>query len=132
MEKVQFKNRPISPHVTVFQLGWTSTMSILHRVTGILFALYLLSVVLGFKFLMYHMSTYWIYELGYHLNDMKGFILSFLSFLLCIIFSKHFISGIRHLIWDTGTAFEPSMVKQHSLIVISLTFILGTIIWITL
>lgn len=132
MSELKFKNRPISPHVSIFHLGWSGTLSILHRVTGIILSIYLLLIVLYFKFFTYHLSTYWIYELGYTINGMKGLLLSSSSLLLCLFFAYHFATGIRHLIWDTGFGFDPKEMKKSSILIIILSIVVGFSLWLSL
>lgn len=127
-----FKNRPISPHVTAFNLGWTGTLSILHRITGIMLTLYLLMIVFTFKYITFHMSSYSVYCLGYNLNGMKGLLFSTIGLVLCISFAFHLFNGIRHLVWDYGYGFEIDKTQQSAYLVSGLAIILGFLLWIIL
>ena len=124
-----YRNRPISPHVTAFNLGWTGTISILHRITGIVLSLYLLFVVLAFKFFSFHMSNYQIYEVGYHLNNMNGILLSIVGILLMISFFFHLMTGTRHLVWDTGSGFDLKVIIKSSYMIVIASTLIGLITW---
>ena len=101
--------RPLSPHLTIYRPQNTSILSILHRLTGIglMFtslglALWILAIPLGskyFEFVMYLFGTF--------LGKL------FLIFSLWGII-YHSMTGIRHLIWDTGRGIDLKWVNLSS------------------
>ena len=105
--------RPLSPHLQVWRWHATMWTSILHRATGValyagalFFALWLVSVSLGPQF--YAISSMLI-------GSVIGQII-----LWGIIFSAcfHFLSGVRHLIWDMGAGFKKQTASFFSIIII--------------
>tara|TARA_B100000614_G_C14561367_1_gene497293 strand:+ start:3204 stop:3599 length:396 start_codon:yes stop_codon:yes gene_type:complete len=127
-----YRNRPISPHVTAYNLGWTGSISILHRLTGIVLSLYLLFIVIAFKFFTFHISNYQIYEVGYHLNNMNGILLSIVGLLLIISFFFHLMTGTRHLVWDTGAGFDLKFITKSSYVIVIASISIGLITWLIL
>lgn len=124
-----YKNRPISPHVTVFKLGWTGTLSILHRITGILLSLYLVVAIFFVKVVSYHLSDYRVYEIAYQIDKMQGIYFTLFTLLLSMAFFFHLLTGTRHLIWDTGQWFDVERVVKSSQWIVALSVGLGTFFW---
>lgn len=95
------RERPLSPHLQVYQPQLTSMTSIFHRVSGV-------GLVLGLAILSF--------ALYFAANDPRSFnvMMNLLAtpFGLIIItgfvaaMSYHFCSGIRHLIFDTGAMLD--------------------------
>jgi succinate dehydrogenase / fumarate reductase cytochrome b subunit len=104
--QVLHKNRPLSPHLSIYKPQLTSVLSILHRITGAY--LYLgLSVLTWVIFTMVYFP--------YCLEDLSQLIYSnlitkylFKLMLLGWAFSLfyHQLNGIRHLFWDVGKGFD--------------------------
>ncbi len=93
--------RPLSPHLQIFRPIITMTMSILHRITGA--GLYLGSLLLA----------WWLMAAALGPNAFataQSFMASAIGRLILLGFTwalmHHMLGGIRHLIWDTGRAFE--------------------------
>ena len=95
------QERPLSPHLQVYKPQLTSTMSILHRITGVvlalgslLFAAWLVAVAGGAD----------AFELARAaLASVPGQVVLF-GLSACLVY--HFLNGIRHLAWDAGHGFE--------------------------
>ncbi|MBW8880886.1 MAG: succinate dehydrogenase, cytochrome b556 subunit [Asticcacaulis sp.] len=94
--------RPLSPHLQIWRWHVTMLSSILHRVTGsaavagiVLVAAWLVCLGLGRE-----TYTVFVTYAGSPLGLLVWFGLSLAGFV-------HLTGGIRHLIWDTGAAFEP-------------------------
>lgn len=93
--------RPLSPHLQIFRPVITMTMSILHRITGA--GLYLGSLLLA----------WWLMAAAVGPNAFataQSFMASAIGQLILFGFTwalmHHMLGGIRHLIWDTGRAFD--------------------------
>ena len=123
-QKMSNRARPLSPHLTIYRWPITMILSILHRGTGIVltlgllsFSLWLGSIALGEdhykKFI--NLSTSWPGSL---------FLLS-----LSFAFFLHLSNGIRHLYWDTGRGFNKDNVELSARIVIISTFALTCLFW---
>lgn len=94
------RSMPVSPHLGIYRWQITMTLSILHRVSGVV----LYSGALGL--------VYWLVALalgpdafaqaGWFFRSWIG------QILLCVwslAFFYHLLNGIRHLAWDAGYGF---------------------------
>ncbi|XP_060568000.1 succinate dehydrogenase cytochrome b560 subunit, mitochondrial-like isoform X2 [Ruditapes philippinarum] len=109
-KKNRDRNRPLSPHLTIYKLPVTAVMSISNRITGTI----LTAVIYGGPI---------IYLLGS--NDFAGYLqmvqswgpvgtglINLTKFTLAFSFSYHTIASIRHLAWDMVMGFQlPQIVK---------------------
>lgn len=93
--------RPLSPHLQIYRFSWTMAMSIAHRITGaalyggtLLLAVWLVAAASGKA----------------AFDEVQWWFGSFLGLLVLFGFTfalwHHTLGGIRHLIWDTGRAFD--------------------------
>ena len=118
--------RPLSPFMfpTWYRFQITSTLSILHRLTGIalsagsiLLAWWLVAVAAG----------------GQLFAATHAFIASpigmLLLFLWSVAFFYHLCSGIRHLAWDGGYGFELRDAYRSSYAVLAATVLLTALTW---
>ncbi len=95
------RTRPLSPHLGVYRWQIGSSLSILHRITGI---------ALGLGFLA---LTFWLSSLAGGEESYRSAARLFASpvGLVCLFgwtFSLlfHLFNGLRHLCWDVGLGFE--------------------------
>jgi succinate dehydrogenase (ubiquinone) cytochrome b560 subunit len=106
----QRKQRPVSPHLTIYrpQIPWILSMT--HRITG---------AILSGPFYIFG-SAYLVAPLfGWHL-DSASLAAAFASwpvalklsakFLVALPFTFHSFNGVRHLVWDFAKAFKNSTV----------------------
>ena len=119
------QSRPLSPHLQVYRWQITMTMSILHRVTGVVitvgaFALawWLMAVAAGG-------DTY--RDAAECLESPLGTI-ALAGFSLALVY--HLLNGIRHLLWDAGWGFEIPEFYASGWTVAILTVVLTGLIWI--
>lgn len=122
---MQTDNRPLSPHVQVFQQGWTGTPSITHRITG---------VGLTFGSLL---LVYWLIALASGpdafetAQDIFGSIIGqiiLFGFTWALIY--HTLYGIRHLFWDVGMGFDVPKAKRTAQLVVFGSIALTILVWI--
>ena len=118
------KKQPLSPHLTVYRWQITNTLSILHRLSGLVlflaafdFAFWLGAIALGGE-------TYAGVSRFYSSN-----ILIIIWALVSLSFFYHLLNGIRHLVWDIGKGFEASQVKLTGLLVVFLSLIITALFW---
>jgi len=105
--------RPLSPHVTVYRWGYTMTLSILHRITGI--ALFL--ALVGFiAWLTAAAMGPGAYARAMIIMDSLPAELLIALALLALCF--HFCNGLRHLAWDMGWGFERAQARRSAVVVI--------------
>lgn len=105
--------RPMSPHLQVYDLPLTANLSILHRGTGavLLFGLILLVVVL-LTLISGEESWAVLHNL---LQSWFGLIVLW-GFIFSLYY--HMCNGIRHLFWDSGHYMEKSSLKKTGFMVI--------------
>ena len=118
-------NRPLSPHLQIYNNQLTSVMSITHRLTGIVLALgslgmlwVLVSLSLGGEYLVSTQAC---------LTSPVGKIALFL-FSACLMY--HLFNGVRHLFWDAGKGYDLSDAYRSGYIVIFLTVLSTAALWI--
>ncbi len=118
------KKQPLSPHLTVYRWQITNTLSILHRLSGLVlflaafdFAIWLGAIALGGE-------AY----IGVH-RFFSTNILLIIWALVSLSFFYHLLNGIRHLLWDIGKGFEASHVKLTGLLVVFLSLIITALFW---
>ena len=117
---------PISPFMfpKYYRFQITSTLSILHRLTGIalavgsaLLALWLVAIAEGG-------------ELFSATHDFMASVFGrVLLFGWSLAFFYHLASGIRHLLWDTGRGFQLPTVYRSGYLVLALTVLMTAATW---
>jgi succinate dehydrogenase / fumarate reductase cytochrome b subunit len=118
--------RPLSPFMfpTWYRFQITSTLSILHRLTGIglavgsiLLAWWLISVAAGGE-LFEATHRFFVSPIG-----------MVLLFLWSIAFFYHLCNGIRHLAWDAGYGFEIRSATCSGYAVLAITALMTVLAW---
>ncbi|GBP87105.1 Succinate dehydrogenase cytochrome b560 subunit, mitochondrial, partial [Eumeta japonica] len=97
--KNERRNRPMSPHLTIYAVQITSVCSITHRLTGAALAGYWIAMSLAALVLPNDLSNYIAMIEGLNLPSVV-FIL--LKFIIAFPYGYHLSNGVRHLYWDTG------------------------------
>jgi succinate dehydrogenase / fumarate reductase cytochrome b subunit len=102
MAGTEARERPISPHISIYRWPLPMMMSIVHRVTG------------GGLYFGTLLMAWWLIAAGEGPSayaKFSAFIGSFVGRLLLFGYTwaliHHMLGGIRHLIWDTGHGFGP-------------------------
>jgi succinate dehydrogenase / fumarate reductase cytochrome b subunit len=122
-------DRPISPHLSHYKWGPAMLVSILHRATGdgmaivgfILFTWWLASLAGGKESYDWFLS--WFTRPGWNiLGYIVGVGLTFALF-------QHMMSGIRHLVMDTGAGFELKTNKTGAVMTLVASTILTILFW---
>ena len=118
--------RPLSPFMFPmwYRFQITSTLSILHRLTGI--ALAVGSILLA----------WWLVAVaagGEMFRGTRAFLASPIGLLLLfcwsLAFFYHLCSGIRHLFWDAGYGFEIRSAYRSGYVVLAATVVLTALAW---
>ena len=119
------RSRPLSPHLTIWRWGPHMTVSILHRITGVGLA------VLGLAAL-----TWWLLAVaeGTATYDRFTALATHPVGLVVLVgltwaFFQHLLSGIRHLVMDTGAAFELGTNKRFAILTVIGSLVLTTLLW---
>lgn len=99
---LKVRNKPLSPHLTIYAPQLTSIFSIWHRITGILLVLTLNYILFLLKLIIYFpFSIEFNLFLDQQLN-IPIWIINSLFINLSFFFFYHFLNGIRHIVWDLG------------------------------
>jgi succinate dehydrogenase / fumarate reductase cytochrome b subunit len=117
-------DRPMSPYVSVWRWHLTMAVSILHRVTGV--ALYGGALILAG----------WVLALAAGPGAYDGFRLILGSplgklVLIAITLSLffHLANGIRHLVWDFGSGFQPKTADLTAAAVVAFAVLATIAVW---
>ena len=118
------KPRPLSPHLQVYRPQLTSVMSIMHRASGAALATGSLILVI------------WLTALAAG-DDVFSFVtatlhhpvgqLALFGYSLALVY--HGLNGVRHLLWDLRIGLEVGQVYQSGYLVLGLTVIVTTVLW---
>ena len=122
---VQLKrNRPLSPHLTIYKPQFTSVLSILHRITGL--GLLVSLILLTIWFLALRFGTHWF---GVINTLFDSLLIQMILAISVWALWYHTFTGIRHLIWDMGYFLEPKWITPSAYFVLlsSLMFTMITI-----
>jgi succinate dehydrogenase / fumarate reductase cytochrome b subunit len=119
------KSRPLSPHLTIWRWGPHMLVSILHRATGIALSIAGLAIL-----------TWWLVALAQGQETYANFTKMASSPIAIIVlvgltwsFFQHLLSGIRHLVMDSGAAFELGINKTFAILTIVGSLLLTALVW---
>jgi succinate dehydrogenase / fumarate reductase cytochrome b subunit len=119
------RERPLSPHLSVWRWGPAMAVSILHRVTGGALTVAGLAVL-----------TWWLTALAAGsdtYDDFSALAGSWVGLVVLIgmswAFFQHTLSGIRHLVMDTGENFEIGSNKTSAILTIAGSIVLTGALW---
>ncbi len=119
--------RPLSPHLQVWKWTLTMTMSILHRATGIANTVGLLVIV------------WWLLAAATGPEAYDTFLVFASSLIGRLMFIGwtfavylHMLSGIRHLIMDTGRLLDIKTSNIAVIIILISAIILTAVTWLTI
>jgi len=115
--------RPLSPFLH-YRWQYTNTLSILHRITGVL---------LSFGFLL---LVYWLAaaaagpeRYGAALDTLGSPLAQFVLFGAVFAFCYHLLNGVRHLFFDAGRGFELKTARKSGWAVVVGALVLGVLVW---
>lgn len=117
--------RPLSPHLTIWRWGPHMVVSILHRATGIALSVAGLAIL-----------TWWLMALALGPDSYSQFEKSVNNPVGLVVlaglswsFFQHLLSGIRHLVTDSGAAFELGVNKRFAVLTILGSIVLTIALW---
>ncbi|RLA26905.1 MAG: succinate dehydrogenase, cytochrome b556 subunit [Gammaproteobacteria bacterium] len=117
-------DRPLSPHLAIYSWKISSTLSIVHRMTGVALSFGALVLV---GWLVSIVSGYNMYSV---VNDLLSSIIGSLAlFGWTFCFFYHLCNGIRHMCWDVGKGFERLRAQQSGMLVLAVAIILTVGLW---
>ncbi|PID44476.1 MAG: succinate dehydrogenase, cytochrome b556 subunit [Proteobacteria bacterium] len=118
-------NRPLSPHLQIYDLPATAKLSVLHRGTGAAMTMGMILLVIALAAAANGESSW---------NVVQGLLSSWFGYLVLFGFTAtlyyHFCNGIRHLMWDIGKGLEKHEVKKSGPIVLAATGVLTCATWV--
>lgn len=134
------KNRPLSPHLTIWKWGPHMTVSILHRASGIILATAGVLTLLWFVMAVssgpeaYATFSKWVFwtseEGGDVLTTLSHIFFMLLGIVVSWAFFEHLFSGLRHLVLDMGAGYELKTNRKWSLAVMMASIIATVGLWI--
>ena len=121
---MQTSQRPLSPHLQIYRWQLTSTLSIVHRATGIALSVGTLLLVWWLVAAASGPDSY---------AKVQGFMRSWLG-VFCLVgwsFSLfyHLCNGIRHLVWDTVHGFELRQIYFSGWVSVAASILLTLAAW---
>ena len=119
------KSRPLSPHLSIWRWGPHMLVSILHRVTGGALTVAGLAILVWWLLAIAEGSGAYadFTEVSSHWAG-KAVLIG-----LTWAFFQHTLSGVRHLVMDTGRAFELQTTKKFSIATIIGSLLLTAAVW---
>ena len=110
------RERPLSPHLTIYRWPVTMMTSITHRATGM--ALSVGAVILAWWLVSISNGPEGWQSFHAVMDTIPGLVVLFgITWSLCY----HFFSGLRHLAWDLGYGFNKKIAERNSVIVFALS-----------
>lgn len=123
-EKAAKRERPLSPHLSIYKPQITSVMSITHRLTGVfnligayVFVAWLTAILMGEAAYQYIMGL---------LGSPFGLIV---LFAWSASISYHLFNGIRHLCWDLVIGVNLPDARKSGIAVLIASALLTCLIW---
>ena len=112
------RERPLSPHLTIYRWPVTMMTSITHRATGM--ALSVGALILAWWLVSISNGPEGWQSFHAIMDTIPGLVVLFgVTWSLCY----HFFSGLRHLAWDLGYGFQKQVAERNSVIVFALSFL---------
>ena len=115
--------RPLSPFMH-YRWQYTNTLSILHRITGVLLSL-------GFLLLVYWLGAAAAGPESYAkaLAVLGSLPAQLVLFGVAFSFCYHLLNGVRHLFFDMGRGFELKTARSSGRAVAVAAVVLGFVVW---
>jgi len=121
---METNQRPLSPHLQVYRPQWTSVLSIMHRITGVLLSV---GTVLMVVWLIALAQGEQAYAGMLEFMASPVMLVALVGWTLALFY--HLLNGIRHLLWDTGAMLELKPARTSGWIVVFTALVLTAIVW---
>lgn len=116
--------RPLSPHLQVYKPQLTSTMSIAHRITGVVLSIAAFGLAWWLVALAAGGDTYATFV------ECAGSLMGrIVLFAVTLTLMYHLCNGIRHLFWDAGKGLDIDTAYRSGYAVIAVSLLLTVAIW---
>ncbi|MGH8308354.1 MAG: succinate dehydrogenase, cytochrome b556 subunit [Steroidobacteraceae bacterium] len=117
------RERPLSPHLSIYRFRYTLTSSISNRITGIVLSGGLLLLV---YWLVAAASSEQAYDDAY--RTLSHGAARVLLAVILTAFVYHLLAGIRHLIWDMGYALERDQARASAWLIGAATLVISGVL----
>jgi len=118
------KARPLSPHLSVYKMTITMSMSIVHRITGA--ALYFGTLLVVWWLIAAATDARYFDFVSWLYGSLIGRLV-LLGYTWALI--HHMLGGIRHLIWDTATGLEKHTASKIAWTTLIASVTITVLIW---
>jgi len=119
------RERPLSPHTSIWRWHLTMATSILHRVSGcalygggLILAIWAMTLAAGPE------------AYGTFKAVMGSFPGKIVMFALTLAVFYHLAKGVQHLIWDTGHGYKLETANMGAMITIAFAIVATIVVWI--
>jgi succinate dehydrogenase / fumarate reductase cytochrome b subunit len=120
------QSRPLSPHLTIWRWGPGMLVSIVHRMTGAALAIAGLALLVWWL-----MAIAGGAEAYADFNEAAAHPLGIVVLVgLTWAFFQHLLSGIRHLVMDTGAGLELQTNKRFAVLTLVGSLVLTLLLWV--
>ena len=119
-------SRPLSPHLTIWRWGPHMVVSILHRASGVALSIAGLAILAWWLLALAQGAEAYTRFAEVGMSPIGLFVLIGLTW----AFFQHLLSGIRHLVMDTGAAFELDTNKRFAILTIVGSLVLTATLWV--
>lgn len=119
------RNRPLSPHLSIYKPIPTMVMSIVHRITGA--ALYVGTVLVVWWLVAAASGAAYFDWVNAIFGSILGRLVLF-GYTWALI--HHMLGGIRHFVWDMGYGFEKDVSTKMAWATLAGSVLLTILIWI--
>ncbi|MDT8408848.1 MAG: succinate dehydrogenase, cytochrome b556 subunit [Wenzhouxiangellaceae bacterium] len=116
--------RPLSPHLQIYRPEWTSVLSIVHRLTGVLLSA---GTVLMAAWLVALARGAEDYAALMSLMAHPVMLLLLVAWTLALFY--HLLNGVRHLLWDVGMLFDLGKARASGWAVVVGSLVLTAVVW---
>jgi succinate dehydrogenase / fumarate reductase cytochrome b subunit len=132
------KPRPLSPHISIYAVQYTSTLSILHRLSGGFMCALILGFICVFQYFVYDWPSSIAIASELILLGGTPWLVSGLLGAVVVVsmlaFYYHFAAGSRHILFDIGLGFGRDLITFSGRSVILLALFLsitffGVLFW---
>lgn len=117
--------RPLSPHLSIWRWGPNMVASILHRATGVALSFAGLGIL-----------AWWLYAISSGPDAYQSFTRAATHPVGLIVlvgvswsFFQHLLTGIRHLVMDSGATFELGINKTSAVLTFIGSVLLTALFW---
>lgn len=119
------KNRPLSPHLSIWRWGPHMAVSIMHRVTGDGLAIVGAMALVWWLVAAATGPDYYDYFMAWAASPLGYVVMIGLSW----AFFQHLFSGLRHFVLDMGAGYELQTNKMWSILIFLLAVVATAGLW---